>query len=108
MRGVFYFIRWNFDSLIEQSDKKVVSTAVPREFYSALMIIVTVNSLASSEFEAEVAKILNLPPIVASVTVSKNDNVILTASADFFLMNGDGVWKIKGGFAPTNVSTGKD
>ena len=38
----------------------------------------------------------------------KNDNVILTASADFFLRNDDGVWKIKGGFAPTNVSTGKD
>ena len=38
----------------------------------------------------------------------KDDNVILTASADFFLMNYDGIWKIKGGFAPTNVSTGKD
>ena len=37
-----------------------------------------------------------------------DDQVILTASANYFLMNYDGVWKIKGGFAPTNVSTGQD
>ena len=38
----------------------------------------------------------------------KDDNVILTASADYFLMNYDGVWKIKGGFTPANASTGQD
>ena len=38
----------------------------------------------------------------------KDDNVILTASADYFLMNYDGVWKIKGGFTPANASTDQD
>ena len=38
----------------------------------------------------------------------KNDNVTLTASDNYLLINVDGVWKIKGAFAPTNISTGKD
>jgi len=38
----------------------------------------------------------------------KDDNVILTSSADYFLMNYDGVWKIKGAFAPTNIRIGQD
>ena len=38
----------------------------------------------------------------------KDDNVTLTASANYLLMNADGVWKIKGAFAPTNISTGQD
>ena len=38
----------------------------------------------------------------------KDDNVTLTASANYLLMNVDGVWKIKGAFAPTNISTGQD
>ena len=37
-----------------------------------------------------------------------DDQVILTASANYFLINYDGIWKIKGGFAPTNISTGQD
>ena len=37
-----------------------------------------------------------------------DDQVILTASANYFLMNYDGVWKIKGGFASENISTGQD
>ena len=38
----------------------------------------------------------------------EDDRVILTSSANYLLMNDDGVWKIKGGFAPTKISTGKD
>ena len=38
----------------------------------------------------------------------EDDRVILTGSANYLLMNDDGVWKIKGGFAPTKISTGKD
>ena len=38
----------------------------------------------------------------------KDDNVTLTASANYLLMNVDGVWKIKGAFAPTNISTGQE
>lgn len=37
-----------------------------------------------------------------------DDQVILTASANYFLMNYDNNWKIKGGFAPTKISIGKD
>ena len=37
-----------------------------------------------------------------------DDQVILTASANYLLINYDGIWKIKGGFAPKNVSTGRD
>ena len=37
-----------------------------------------------------------------------DDQVILTASANYLLINYDGVWKIKGGFAPTKISIGKD
>ena len=39
---------------------------------------------------------------------NKDDNVTLTASANYLLMNVDGVWKIKGAFAPTNISTGEE
>jgi hypothetical protein len=38
----------------------------------------------------------------------ENDRVILTGSANYLLMNDNGVWKIKGGFAPTKISIGKD
>jgi hypothetical protein len=38
----------------------------------------------------------------------RDDQVILTASANYLLINYDGIWKIKGGFAPTKISTGKD
>ena len=38
----------------------------------------------------------------------EDDRVILTSSANYLLMNDDGVWKIKGGFAPTRISIGKD
>ena len=38
----------------------------------------------------------------------EDDRVILTGSANYLLMNDNGVWKIKGGFAPTKISTGKD
>ena len=38
----------------------------------------------------------------------EDDRVILTGSANYLLMNDDGVWKIKGGFAPTKISIGKD
>lgn len=38
----------------------------------------------------------------------EDDRVILTSSANYLLMNDDGVWKIKGGFAPTKISIGKD
>jgi len=38
----------------------------------------------------------------------EDDQVILTGSANYFLMNNDGVWKIKGGFAPTKINIGKD
>ena len=37
-----------------------------------------------------------------------DDQVILTASANYFLINYDGIWKIKGGFASENISTGQD
>ena len=37
-----------------------------------------------------------------------DDQVILTASANYLLMNYDDNWKIKGGFAPTKISIGKD
>ena len=38
-----------------------------------------------------------------------DDQVILTASANYLLMkNYDNNWKIKGGFAPTKISIGKD
>ena len=37
-----------------------------------------------------------------------DDQVILTASANYFLINYDGIWKIKGGFALENISTGQD
>ena len=37
-----------------------------------------------------------------------DDQVILTASANYLLINYDGIWKIKGGFAPTKISIGKD
>ena len=38
----------------------------------------------------------------------EDDRVILTGSANYLLINDDGVWKIKGGFAPTKISIGKD
>ena len=38
----------------------------------------------------------------------EDDRVILTSSANYLLMNDDGVWKIKGGFAPSKISIGKD
>ena len=38
----------------------------------------------------------------------EDDRIILTGSANYLLMNDDGVWKIKGGFAPTKISIGKD
>ena len=38
----------------------------------------------------------------------EDDQIILTGSANYLLMNDDGVWKIKGGFAPTKISIGKD
>ena len=38
----------------------------------------------------------------------RDDQVILTASANYLLINYDGIWKIKGGFAPTKISIGKD
>ena len=38
----------------------------------------------------------------------EDDRVILTGSANYLLMNDDGVWKIKGGFAPSKISIGKD
>ena len=37
-----------------------------------------------------------------------DDQVILTASANYLLMNYDNNWKIKGGFSPTKISSGKD
>ena len=37
-----------------------------------------------------------------------DDQVILTASANYLLLNYDNNWKIKGGFAPTKISIGKD
>tara|TARA_B100000787_G_scaffold37706_1_gene26602 strand:+ start:726 stop:1238 length:513 start_codon:yes stop_codon:yes gene_type:complete len=37
-----------------------------------------------------------------------DDQVILTASANYLLMNYDNNWKIKGGFSPTKLSSGKD
>ena len=37
-----------------------------------------------------------------------DDQVILTASANYLLINFDDNWKIKGGFAPTKISIGKD
>jgi hypothetical protein len=37
-----------------------------------------------------------------------DDQVIVTASANYLLMIYDDNWKIKGGFAPTTISTGKD
>ena len=37
-----------------------------------------------------------------------DDQVILTASASYLLMIYDDNWKIKGSFAPTHISTGKD
>jgi|TARA_B110000211_G_scaffold154067_1_gene174881 hypothetical protein len=37
-----------------------------------------------------------------------DDQVILTASANYLLMNYDDNWKLKGGFAPTKISIGKD
>ena len=38
----------------------------------------------------------------------QDDQVILTGSANYLLMNDDGVWKIKGGFEPTKINNGKD
>ena len=37
-----------------------------------------------------------------------DDQVILTASANYLLLNYDNNWKIKGGFAPAKISIGKD
>jgi hypothetical protein len=37
-----------------------------------------------------------------------DDQVIVTASANYLLMIYDDNWKIKGGFAPTTISTGKE
>ena len=37
-----------------------------------------------------------------------DDQVILTASANYLLLNYDNNWKIKGGFVPTKISIGKD
>ena len=37
-----------------------------------------------------------------------DDQLILTASANYLLINYDGIWKIKGGFASENISTGQD
>jgi len=37
-----------------------------------------------------------------------DDQAILTASANYLLMIYDDNWKIKGSFAPTHISTGKD
>lgn len=37
-----------------------------------------------------------------------DDQVILTASANYLLMNYDNNWTIKGGFSPTKISSGKD
>ena len=39
---------------------------------------------------------------------NKDGNVTLTASANYLLMNVNGVWKIKGAFTPTNFSTGQE
>ena len=38
----------------------------------------------------------------------EDDQIILTGSANYLLMNDDGVWKIKGGFASTKLNTGQD
>ena len=38
----------------------------------------------------------------------EDDRVILTGAANYLLMNDEGVWKIKGGFAPSKISIGKD
>lgn len=37
-----------------------------------------------------------------------SDEIILTADANYLLVNNSNEWKIKGGFAPNKVTTGKD
>jgi len=37
-----------------------------------------------------------------------SDEMILTAAANYLLVNNSNQWKIKGGFAPNKVTTGKD
>ncbi len=37
-----------------------------------------------------------------------NDEVILTSEVNYLLVNNAYKWKIKGGFAPTKVTVGKD
>ena len=37
-----------------------------------------------------------------------SDEIILTANVNYLLVNNSNQWKVKGGFAPNKVTTGKD